>query len=57
MTSPIWIQSYGSKFHIVANKGLTPWSLCGINLLKDPVENPPDNKKCKKCLMRWEARE
>jgi hypothetical protein len=45
-----WIKSFGSRYHVVGHVGLSKWSLCGINLMQDPVENPPEEKKCKKCL-------
>jgi len=51
----IWIPSFGSKYHIVTNATGFDWSLCGISLMKDPVENPPEDRKCKRCLKLYEA--
>lgn len=46
-----WIKSFGKKYHIVGTVGLSTWSLCGVNLSNDPVdEEPPEDKKCKKCM-------
>ncbi|MCK9571160.1 hypothetical protein M0R72_19580 [Candidatus Pacearchaeota archaeon] len=46
-----WIQSYGSKYHLVKFDGADfKWSWCGINLMKEPTEDPQEDKRCKKCV-------
>jgi len=43
-----WIQSYGRKYHIPGARG---WSLCRMaKLMKEPVDNPPIEKRCKICM-------
>ena len=53
----IWIQSYGSKYHILARQGIagSTRSFCGINLTKEETKNPPEKAKCKRCLKLYEA--
>jgi hypothetical protein len=51
-----WIPSYGSKIHLLKGEifgNMT--SVCGIVLDRDPVDNPPENAKCKRCLKLYEA--
>jgi len=54
--SMTWIPSYGGKIHILGTIRPGPmWSLCGISLARDAVENPPEDQKCKRCLKLHEA--
>lgn len=55
-----WIKSFGSKYHLAKGQLVPPmWSYCGVALIKDPEQagfEPPEDKKCKRCMKLCEAK-
>lgn len=48
-----WVKSYGSKYHLAKEERIGhKWSYCGVVLLKDPVEDVPENDRCKICAKK-----